>query len=232
MGLVSALREWWKGTSRGLGLLGTAVFLSTLSIPGIVRHLADQTQATTIFTAVSTMLPPTAAAAIISYRAYRKLSLSPAFIAGTFVGTAAVTAALGIAGGGAVREAFINVRTAPASCYQVQGISACLPGAATYDTPTSLPELLFRLVKLYWILWGISGIATAIAVGWFLGWFFARRVVDVIAKRKSQPPNASSPSPPPEPGDAATESRCERCGAGLARAARFCSACGQATPTT
>lgn len=224
--------EWWTETNRGLDWLGKAALLSTsLSVPGFVRYLADKTEAVPIITAVTTTLPPTAAAAIIAYRAYRKLSLSLWFIVGTIIGTAAATAALGIAGGGGVREAFVKIRTAPADCYDIGGFSACLPdGATTYDTPTSLPDLLFRLAAVYWHLWGFWGIFMAVAVGWFLGWFLARRVVAVIARRREQPATETESSRL-KPTGAAAESRCLRCRGSLAEGARYCSACGQATPT-
>jgi hypothetical protein len=227
------LRGWWTETNRGIGRLGKALLFSTsLSVPGFVRYLADKTEAVPIYQALTTTLPLTAAAAIIAYRGYRKLSLSPGLIAVTVIGTAAATAVLGIAGGGGVREAFINVRTAPSECFDVQGFSTCLPGATTYDGPHSLPEVLVRLVTVYWHLWGFWGIFTAIVIGWFLGWFLARQVVGFIARRRAPQPAAATSSPQRESTGPAVESKCLRCGAPLGPADRFCSACGQAKPIT
>lgn len=203
-------------------MLGKALLLSTsLSVPGFVRYLADKTEAVPIYQALTTTLPLTAAAAIIAYRGYRKLSLSPGIIAAAIIGTAATTAAVGIAGGGGVREAFLRVRTAPDECFEVQSFSACLPGATTYDTPHSLPDVLVRLGMVYWHLWGFWGIFTAIAVGWFLGWFLARQVVGFIARRRAPQPKAAGP---------ADGSKCLGCGAALAPANRFCPECGRARP--
>jgi hypothetical protein len=73
---MGELREWWTETNRGIGWLGKAVLLSTsVSVPGLVRYLADKTEAVPIYQALTTTLPPTATAAIIAYRGYRKLSL-------------------------------------------------------------------------------------------------------------------------------------------------------------
>jgi hypothetical protein len=230
---MGELREWWTETNRGIGWLGKAVLLSTsVSVPGLVRYLADKTEAVPIYQALTTTLPLTAAAAIIAYRGYRKLSLSLGFIAAAVVGTAAATAVLGIAGGGGVREAFVHVRTAPSECFDVQGFSTCLPGATTYDTPQSLPEVLVRLATVYWHLWGFWGIFTAIAVGWFLGWFLARQVVGAIARRRAPQTTPASSSPQPESTGPAVETECLRCDAPLAPMDRFCSACGHARPIT
>ncbi|MDT5400710.1 MAG: hypothetical protein QOK33_3941 [Mycobacterium sp.] len=141
---MGELREWWTETNRGIGWLGKAVLLSTsVSVPGLVRYLADKTETVPIYQALTTTLPLTAAAAIIAYRGYRKLSLSLGFIAAAVIGTAAATAVLGIAGGGGVREAFVHVRTAPAECFGLarQVVGAIARRRAPQTTPaTSSPQ--------------------------------------------------------------------------------------------
>jgi len=183
----SVWAEWWEGTNRGLGRMGLAVTLSSLSIPGIFRSLADQHGALTITDAIVTTLPLTAAAAIIAYCAHREISLSPIDLVGIFVSTAFATAVLGIGGGGQVRDVFFSVPHGPDACFKdLFGAQKCLPGQE--DFSQRLPGLIVssvRLVKLYWQLWGPSGLISAAAVGWFLGWFWARRVIGVLGPRPS-----------------------------------------------
>lgn len=178
----SAWAEWWRATNRDLGHLGLAVTLSSLSIPGIIRSWADQHSVFTITNAISTTLPLTAAAAIITYCAYRKITLSGVAIVYIFVLTALATALLGVGGGGPVREVFLHVRRAPSNCFEFQG-THCFSGATQPEPAASLPQLVIRLVKLYWNLWGVSGILSAVAVGWFLGRFWARRVIGALGLR-------------------------------------------------
>lgn len=179
--LGAPLRAWWEETD-DLRRLGLGLTFALLSAPGIVHKLLADYSVLSIFTAVSTELPLTAAAVIIFYRHYRNLSLSVYGAVVICVAAAGATAVFGIGGGGEVREAFLHITRAPGTCFTLQGHRSCFPGAIQMSQPAGFFDVVLRLGKLYWHLWGASGIVSALLVGWFLGKFWARQVVGAVLR--------------------------------------------------
>lgn len=169
---LSEAREWWSESQKGLSPVKLAITIGTLGVPGFIRKITDETLS--VVSAFAATLPLTAAVAIIVYRIYRNQRISPQLIVGILLGTAVATALLslwvdGIGGGSAIREEFFHVEY--------------VPGQPIKENGTSWLEMLVKLPPLYWRLWGLSGLLSAAAGGWFLGWFWATRVVGYVSKR-------------------------------------------------
>jgi hypothetical protein len=177
------LRELAESLTGPMGRVNMLLTLVLLGVPGVLWKVVDGTGAPLLWQTVVLTAPMTIAVAIIAYLVLTDKTPGLYGVAGIIIGAAAFTWVVGLNSGGQVASAFSSY-DAHCTSYDIGGYASNICSSTTY-TPYPWYEIPFRLIGLYWQLYGPREFLAAGIVGAFLAWLWVRRISKLIPRSAS-----------------------------------------------
>jgi hypothetical protein len=175
-----SFRERLASTKKAWGLLGVALGLLTLGIGGYLQSLIQPYFS--VGQIIWSTLPLAAAATIISFMAFRDITVSGGAVFAIILGTFLASVVTGVTAG---TQVFNYLFHAQYHCFSVYGSSS----QACYQSGYSAPQgnIEFEVLSGYVHIYGVIGFVRSVLVGLFLGFGVSTLIGGTKARKTATP---------------------------------------------
>jgi hypothetical protein len=180
------LRESWEQVKRMRDRYAWLITILLGGFNGALAKALDDLGVLRLWQVFLLTAPLVLAAAVIAYCGFAGRSVTPVGVAAAVIGSALATWLIGLTSGEVIRAAF-RVPD-PSQCLRLSPPppSSCDPGSSPPDT---IWAEAWRLITIYWRVFGpgefFAGIATGTAIGWL--WALPARVHRKLTAAQPKP---------------------------------------------